>query len=187
MGCRPRPAPDTSKAMSTAALHAARAMPLPSLHAESPFEFVSSVDAGLWKDVEALFYFHPRQPVLIESIKACVEEFGAPEILQRGDRIHVGIPKNGAQCLFACHRERRPGVPVAVAVYLRTRPEVLHILHLAVHPAYEQGGQHAELDLALQLVGQVRQLARRISGVRRVQLPYRRAGFLSVPPLGATH
>jgi len=154
---------------------------------EGPITFMSSVDASLWKDVEALFYFHPRQPSLIDSIKACVDEFGAPEILQHGNRIHVGIPKNGAQCLFACHRERRPGVPIGVVVYLRTSTEVLHILHLAVHPTYEQGGQHAELDLALQLVSQVRHLARRISGVRRVRLPYRRAGFLSVPRLQAAH
>lgn len=149
---------------------------------EGPFSFVSSVDAGCWKDVEALFYFHPRQPALIESIKACVEAYGAPEILEHGGRIHLGIPKNGAQCLFACHRERRPGVPVGVVLYLRTSTELLHILHLAVHPTYEQGGQHAELDLALQLVNQVRQLARRLSGVRRVQLPYMRTS-LAVPRL----
>ncbi|MBL8349714.1 MAG: hypothetical protein JNL87_05325 [Burkholderiaceae bacterium] len=152
-----------------------------------PIAFMSSVDASLWKDVEALFYFHPRQPSLIDSIKACVEEFGAPEILRDGNRIHIGIPKNGAQCLFACHRERRPGFPIGVVLYLRTSAEVLHILHLAVHPMYEQGGQHAKTDLALQLVNQVRHLARRISGVRRVQLPYRRGGFLSVPRLGAAH
>ncbi|MBI5716657.1 MAG: hypothetical protein HZC37_03105 [Burkholderiales bacterium] len=151
----------------------------------SPFDFVSSVDANLWKDVEALFYFHPRQPLLIDSIKACVDEFGAPEILQGGERIRVGIPKNGAQCLFACHRERRPGVPVGVVVYLRTSAELLQILHLAVHPAYEQTGHHAEFDLALQLVNEVRTLARRIAGVRRVQLPYRQAGFLTVPRLRA--
>lgn len=149
-----------------------------------PFEFVSSVDAGLWKDVEALFYFHPKQPVLIESIKACVEQFGAPEILQRGNRIHVGIRKNDAQCLFACHRERRPGIPVGVVVYLRTGADLLRILHMAVHPAYERDGQHAGLDLALQLVAEVRSLARRIGGIRRVQLPYGRGGTLTVPRPG---
>lgn len=149
-----------------------------------PFAFTSSVDAGLWKDVEALFYFHPRQTALIESIRACVEQFGAPEILQRGDRIRVGIRRNDAQCLFACHHERRPGVPVGVVVYLRTSTELLHILHLAVHPSYEQDGPHAGLGLALQLVNEVRSLARRIGGVRRVQLPYGRDVCLSVPRLG---
>lgn len=154
---------------------------------ETPIAFMSSVDASWWTDVETLFYFHPRQPALVDSIKACVDEFGAPEILRRGGRIHVGIPQNGAQCLFACHHARRPGLPVGVVVFLRTSTELLHILHLAVLPAYAQGGRHADLDLALQLVNQVRHVARRISGVRRVQLPYRRGGFLSVPRPGPAH
>ncbi len=170
--------------MMPVALHAASARRQAIAPLEGAMAFVSSVDEGLWKDVEALFYFHPRQASLIESIKRCVDEFGAPEILRQGGRLRVGIPKNDAQCLFACHRERRPGVPVGVVVYLRTSPEVLHILHLAVHPGYERDGQHAELDLALQLVNQVRQVACRIAGVRRVRLPYRDAGFLSVPRLG---
>jgi hypothetical protein len=149
----------------------------------SAFEFSSSVHQALWKDVEALFYFHPKQQSLQERIRACVDEFGAPEILQRGERIHVGIAKNGAQCLFACHTERRPGLPVGVVVYLRTSPELLRILHLAVHPAYEHDGRHAALKLTMELVNEVRHLARRVSGVRRVQLPYVTAGFLSVPKL----
>jgi predicted GNAT family acetyltransferase len=147
----------------------------------SVFEFSSSVHATLWKEVETLFYFHPKQQALRERIRACVDEFGTPEILERGERIHVGIAKNGAQCLFACHTERRPGVPVGVVVYLRTSPELLRILHLAVHPAYEGDGRHAALNLTMELVDEVRHLARRISGVRRVQLPYVRGAYLSVP------
>ncbi|MBL8340327.1 MAG: hypothetical protein JNL30_02575 [Rubrivivax sp.] len=149
----------------------------------SPFEFCSSVQVDLWKDVEALFYFHPRQQALQERIRACVDEFGAPEILKRGERIHVGIAKNGAQCLFACHGERRPGMPVGVVVYLRTGPGLIRILHLAVNPAYEHDGRHAALNLTMELVNEVRHLARRVSGVRRVQLPYLAGGFLSVPRL----
>jgi hypothetical protein len=150
-----------------------------------PFQFCSSVPVGLWKHVEALFYFHPRQAELLDRIHACVAEFGAPEILKRGERIHLGIASNGAQCLFACDGERQPGVPVGVAVYLRTGTDLMRILHLAVHPAYEHGGPHAELDLTVTLVNEVRRVARRISGVRRVQLPYVAAGYLSVPRLEA--
>ncbi len=149
-------------------------------------QFCSSVPADLWKDVETLFYFHPRQQELQDRIHACVAEFGAPEILKRGERIHVGIAQNGAQCLFACHGEQRPGVPVGVAVYLRTGTDLMRILHLAVHPAYEHGGGYAGLNLTMELVNEVRQIARRISGVRRVQLPYVAGGYLSVPRLAAS-
>lgn len=154
--------------------------------AAGPFEFTSSVDASLWKDVEALFYFHPRQRELVDPIKACIDRFGVPEILRRGRRVYLGIPQNDAQCLFACHR-RRPGVPVGVVVYLRTSADLLQILHLVVHPAYEQHGQrgqHAALGLTRQLVGEVRALARRIGGVRRVQLPYGRGACIRVPRPG---
>lgn len=144
------------------------------------FEFVSAVDAQMWKDVEALFYFHPRQGELIGSIRSSVEAHGSPEILRRGGRIYVGIPKNDAQCLFACHPARRPGVPVGVVLYLRTAPELLRILHVAVAPPYELDGPLGQRQLALRLVNEVRALARRIKGVRRVQLPYCEGRFLPV-------
>jgi hypothetical protein len=95
------------------------------------------------------------------------------------------LPALLAQCLFACHGERRPGAPVGVLVYLRTLPEVMRILHLVVHPDYEHGGGDAHLNLSIELVKQLRHMARRISGVRRVQLPYVAGGYLSVPTLAA--
>lgn len=145
------------------------------------FEFSASVPIERRKDVQALLDFHTRQPVLQQRIRACVEEFGAPEIIERGAHIQVGIARHGARCLFACHGERSPGAPVGVAVYLRETIELLRILHLAVHPAYEPDGRHARLNLAMALLNEMRQLALRFSGVRQVQLPYVPGGFLSVP------
>jgi hypothetical protein len=156
----------------TAAAHAAA----------GEIEFVSAVDAGLWKEVESLFYFHPRQHALSGSIRQSVDEFGPPEILKRGERICVGIPKRDAQCLFACHRTRRPGVPVGVVLYLRTQADLLRILHVVVGPAYEYGGQFGDRDLAMCLVNEVRRVAARIGGVRRIALPYLSERYLSVAP-----
>jgi hypothetical protein len=150
--------------------------------AEVEFEFTSAVDAGLRKDVESLFYFHPRQHALSGSIRESVDEFGAPEILRRGERICVGIPQRDAQCLFACHATRRPGVPVGVVLYLRTQADLLRILHVVVGPAYAHGGPFADRDVAARLVGEVRRVAARIGGVRRVALPYLRDRYLSVAP-----
>ena len=146
------------------------------------FVFTSAVDAGLRKEVESLFYFHPRQQALSGAIRQSVDEFGPPEILQRGERIYVGIPKRDAQCLFACHPTRRPGVPVGVVLYLRTRVDLLRILHVVVGPAYAYGGQFADRDLAARLIDEVRSVAARIGGVRRIALPYLRERFLSVTP-----
>ena len=151
----------------------------------SDFDLCSSVSVDYRADLEALLFFHPRQQALKENIRDCIAEFGTPEILQRTNRLYVGIPRNGAQGLFACHGAYRGGAPVGVAVYLRTDRELLRILHLAVHPAYEHDGRHAPLGLALLMVDAVRNLAQRIAGVRRIQLPYVPNDFLSVPRLSA--
>ena len=150
--------------------------------AAGDIEFASAVDAGLWKEVEALFYFHPRQHALSGSIREIVDQFGPPEILKRGERIYVGIPKLDAQCLFAFHRARRPGVPVGVVLYLRTQADLLRILHVVVGPAYGYSGQFADRDLVGCLVSEVRRVAGRIGGVRRIALPYLRERYLSVAP-----
>ena len=150
--------------------------------AATGIEFASAVDAGLWKEVESLFYFHPRQHALSGSIREIVDESGAPEILKRGERIYVGIPKLDVQCLFAFHRARRPGVPVGVVLYLRTQADLLRILRVVVGPAYGYGGPFADRDLAGRLVGEVRRVAGCIGGVRRIALPYVRERYLSVAP-----
>lgn len=146
----------------------------------SEFRFVSAVDREHSGAVERLFFFHPRQQGLIGPIRRSVEAWGTPEILQRDNRIYLGIPQHDAQCLFACHRRREPQRPVGVVLYLRTRPEVLTLLHLAVGPDYAHDGAHGDLGLAQRLVSEVRHLGRRIAGVRRVQLPYSEGRYLPV-------
>jgi hypothetical protein len=150
--------------------------------AAGEFEFASAVDVGMRKEVESLFYFHPRQHALSGSIRESVGEYGAPEILKRGERIYIGIPERDAQCLFAFHRTRRPGVPVGVVLYLRTHADLLRILHVVVGPGYEHGGRFGDRDLAACLVDEVRRVAARIGGVRRVALPYLRERYLTVVP-----
>ena len=145
-----------------------------------PFRFVSAVDCEYAGAVESMFFFHPHQQGLMEPIRRSVEAWGTPEILRRDNRIYLGIPQHDAQCLFARHRQREPQRPVGVVLYLRTRPEVLSLLHLAVGPAYAHDGAFGGLGLAQQLVSEVRHLARRIAGVRRVQLPYCEERYLPV-------
>lgn len=153
--------------------------------AGADLEFTSAVDGSLRTAVESLFFFNPAQPGLIESIRMSVEEFGLPQVVKRGDRICLGIPARDAQCLFACDRSQQPPTPVGVVLYLRTAPHLLRILHLAVSPDYADDGRLSDEGLALRLVDEIRSVGRRISGVRRIQLPYRARAFLSVGERGA--
>lgn len=142
--------------------------------------YSSFVDRSMHRTVETLFYFNPRQRALMEPIRRSIERFGSPEIVERGGRLSLGLPKLDAQCLFACDRSRHPGRPVGVVLYLRTEPDVLCILHLAVDPEYGRCGAFGDLEVASRLVNQVRELGRRIAGVRRVQLAYRPGSGLAV-------
>lgn len=149
------------------------------------FEFLSSIKVECIRDLEALLFFHPRQQLLKENIRNCITEFGTPEILRRAGQLYVGIPRNGAQGLFACQPVQGGSMPMGIIVYLRTSRELLRILHLAVHPAYEHDGAHPALGLGLLLIEEVRNSARLIAGIRSIQLPYMQESFLSVPPLSA--
>lgn len=142
--------------------------------------YSSFVDGSMHRTVESLFYFNPRQREMLGPIRRSIERFGSPEIVERGGRLSLTLPKLDAQCLFACHRSRHPGRPVGVVLYLRTEPDVLCILHLAVDPEYGRCGAFGDLEVASRLVNQVRDLGRRIAGVRRVQLPYRAGSGLAV-------
>jgi hypothetical protein len=141
----------------------------------SQIEFVSSVRADARPQVEALFYFNPRQKALIDQIRQTVEETGAPSIMGT-ERIWIGLPEGTTQCLFACDPLEQP---IAVAIYCRPMAEVIRILHLAIEPALDVSKVTGDA-LAGAMIMRIRQIAGRIKGVQRVQLPYRPSCFLRV-------
>jgi hypothetical protein len=143
-------------------------------HANPTLTFSATVDAADRAAVENLFFFHPRQGELIEHIQTTVETAGLPEIVVRDGRLWIDVPASPVQCLFACNPE---GAPLGIVLYDRPAPDLLRISHLAVHPDHVHG-QESSLDLGLQIVGKVRELARSIKGVTRIQIPYRDRSFL---------
>lgn len=151
---------------------------------ESPraahFEFISTVSTGMRDAVEALFFFNPRQQRVREGIRVSVKLYGRPEILEQDGRVWIGVPSGATQCLFACDQSPEPARLAGVMLYLRPVPEVLSITHLAVDPDYAAGGSRGGEGLGLLLIAQLRQIARRINGVCRIELPYRKRCFLSV-------
>ena len=151
---------------------------------ESPslakFEYISVVSPGMRDAVEALFFFNPRQRRVREGIRVSVELFGRPKILEQDGKLWIGVSSGATQCLFASDQSRSPARLAGVMLYLRPTPDVLSITHLAVDPDYVAGGSRGGDGLGLLLIEQVRQIARRINGVRRIELPYRNRCFLPV-------
>ena len=143
------------------------------------FTFISAVSSGMRDAVEALFFFNPRQRRVREGILMSVKLYGRPEILEQGGKLWIGVSSGATQCLFACDQSRAAR-PAGVILYLRPVPEALTVAHLAVDPDYAAGGSIGGEGLGLLLIGQLHQIARRIKGVRYIELPYRKRCFLPV-------
>ena len=127
--------------------------------------------------VEALFFFNPRQPLLRSAISATVERTGVPRIVELDGRVWIDVPSHAMQCLFACDSTLEP---VGVVLYDRPSLDILSVSHLAVDPAYSSGGGNGGGGLGLLLIERVREIARRIKGITRIQVPYKSQCFLRV-------
>lgn len=153
---------------------------IPESKGQARFEFISAVSSGMRGAVEALFFFNPRQQRVRQGILVSVELYGRPEILELNGKLWIGVSSGAMQCLFACDQSQEPARPAGVMLYLRPAPEILSITHLAVDPDYTAGGSRGGEGLGLLMIGQLRNIARRINGVSRIELPYRKRCFLPV-------
>jgi ribosomal protein S18 acetylase RimI-like enzyme len=135
--------------------------------------FSSRVPAECRAALEELLFFNPRQHRVRKGILDSLDRFGHPRLEQSPTGLSVHVGDHEAQTLFAFDRERKGKDPVGVVVFLRTAPEEIAIVHVAVHPDYALQGSFAGLGLGVALVEKVKEIAARIVGVRRIVFFYR--------------
>ena len=135
--------------------------------------FFASLPLSMRQEVEALFFFNPRQPLLHDGIHATVAQSGMPAVVENDGKVWIDVPPGKTQCLFACDEGVEPLRVVGVALYSRPGADTIAIDHMAIDPDYVHGGENAALDVAMHLVGRVMAIAGSIKGVTRIQLPYR--------------
>jgi len=123
--------------------------------------------------LEELMFFNPRQHRVREGIINSLERFGQPRLEETPQGLAVKVGDHEAQTLFAVDRARRKREPVGLVVFLRTAPEDIAIMHVAVHPDYALKGQLAGVGLGVTLIEKVKEIATRIVGVRRIVFFYR--------------
>jgi hypothetical protein len=131
--------------------------------------FTSSLRPDYEQALERLIFFNPGQRRAFDGVLDSIETFGAPRLQVEGGRLRVKLEKlEDVQALFALDGKRLVGV----TVYSRVKPERLAVIHLAVDEAYSFAGQFGRSPVAIRMVRQVREGARRIKGVETVRVLY---------------
>lgn len=143
-------------------------------------EFVSAVPESMRSDVELLFFFNPRQGLLVDQIRAAAERYGVPQIRDKAGFVRISVPENDMQCLFAMDRSADPVRLAAVVLYLRTASDCISVTHLAVSEGYGHGSEGFAAGLGGRMIEEVRRIARRVNGVQRIELPYQAGRYLRV-------
>jgi len=136
----------------------------------------SRLPAPMRGQLEALLFFNSGQHRIRQEIEATIERYGLPELIDDRGWLHVqvaGIPE--VQCLFAVHEEDGRARPVGVVVYVRDSFERITVLHVGVASDYAFGGPYSGERVLHRLMQQIRQVARRTSGIRHVEVAYRRS------------
>jgi ribosomal protein S18 acetylase RimI-like enzyme len=135
--------------------------------------FASKVSRASREALEELMFFNPRQHLVREGIINSLAKFGHPRLEEEGDNLVVKVGTHEAQTLFAFDPDRSGTEPVGVVVFLRTSPEEIAIMHVAVDPDYALQGSEAGLGLGVALIEKVKEIASRIVGVQRIVFFYR--------------
>ena len=141
----------------------------------------SRLPATMRGQLEALLFFNAGQHRIRQEIEATIERYGLPELIDDRGWLHVqvaGIPE--VQTLFAVHEEDGRARPVGVVVYVRDTFERINVLHVGVAGDYAFGGPYSGERVLQRLMQQIRQVARRTSGIRTVEVAYRRTRLMRV-------
>lgn len=118
-------------------------------------------------------FFNPDQYRVRDGIVSALHKFGHPRIEENAEGISVRVAEMEAQTLFAFDRDRRSEDPIGVVVFIRTNPNEIAIMHIAVHPDYTWQGRRKSMGLAIILIEKVKEIARRIVGVEQILFWYR--------------
>ena len=134
----------------------------------------SRLPATMRGQLEALLFFNAGQHRMRQEIEATIERYGIPELIDDNGWLRVqvaGIPE--VQTLYAVHDEDGRSRPVGVIVYVRDSFERITVLHVGVADDYAFGGRYGRERVLQRLLQQIRQVARRTSGIRHVEVAYR--------------
>ena len=135
----------------------------------------SRLPAAMRGQLEAILFFNAGQHRVRHEIETTIERFGIPELIEQDGWLRVqvaSVPE--VQTLFALHEDGGRARPVGAVIYLRDTFERITVVHNGVADDYAAGGRYAAERVLARLMQEIRRVARRTSGIRQVELAYRR-------------
>lgn len=128
--------------------------------------FTSNLSSHYATDLEELLFFHPRQDNVRAHVMEINERYGAPRIDVANDRVFVVLDSSRRpQTLYVLEVSDGQQSLIGVMVYLRENA-TLSLLHVAVREDWTGMRSDGRPALLLTMVERLRDIARRIKGIR---------------------
>ena len=133
--------------------------------------FSSILESAYLEDLERLLFFNPLQEKALSGIHHSIREYGVPSIYLDGGNLRVkvaGLPD--VQTIYALEDSISRPLLVGVMVFSRTDEKTIALLHIAVREEYSRFGKRADAGLVPKFLEQLKQIARRLKGVKAIKL-----------------
>ena len=136
--------------------------------------FSSVLATDYFLDLQSLLFFNPHQERVKCGLIESLEKFGSPDIVVDGGFLHVTVGSSwNIQTLFALDDDNGQKPKLAgVIIYVRIDDENIVVVHVAVKEEYSVDGRYAGKMLPMRFLVKLREIARRIRGVRSITLVY---------------
>jgi hypothetical protein len=154
---------------------------MPATAADLAIRLVSALPQRHQSALEQLLFFNPGQEGATADIEESIARHGVPEIVVEGELLGVRVAAFGTvQTLYAVAELDGREELAGVVLYFRPAAETLLVLHIAVDHRFAATGGHADAMVVMRLFEAVRQVARRLKGVRHLTL-YANGTALGLP------
>lgn len=137
-----------------------------------PLIFSSSLSADRREELELLMFFHPEQRDHQSRINASIMSYGFPKVIQETDELRIGIEGLEVQTLYAFVDRGANSDLAGVVVYTRIGDDTLSLLHMAVRPEFCYSSGYKNELVLVRVLAQLRAIAKRIKGIRRLSILY---------------
>ena len=135
--------------------------------------FSSVLASDYQEDLEKLLFFNPQQSQTLPYIRRLIPTVRRPSIYTQDGRLRIRIedlPRTPDPSLpWRIRISRRSG---RVMVFCRVNLDTVVLVHIAVLEEYSRFGARADAGLVAKMISELRAVARKLKGVRSIELKY---------------